>query len=558
MKMKHIISKSYKFLCFALPAIIIGSCSDDYLNFQPIAAESSASFYLTMAQAEQAVTAAYSTLVSRTAWDMSISIYLGDVTSNDCEAGGDYENEVPGIEELNRFTYLPTNGTISEAYGVLYRGIYFCNLAMEKIPNVLVVDPQANEAIINRRIGELKFLRALNYLYLTHIFGEVPFVDHVLTADEYFQPRAPLRKIFDLIEQDLKDAINILPERGALSSADIGRASKGAAKALLARMYLFESSYARYYDNDPRLVNLNERWSEVLDYCNQVIESEQYHLVGTEGETYPTWHGSKTDGFRYIFTVEGENSPETVFEIQYIQDGLGYTYTRAGSACQWVSPRYYINADGQSTNTPYWGLGWPTEALVSTFDPADPRLQTTVTSEGDSVEIGQGLRFPISFSNCPTGYYQNKYVLSAEQFADVTSHGWHKSPYNFKLIRYADVYLMAAEAALVLGQDEEALTDINAVRTRARMCGGPGNTSPANLTTISFQDIVDERQMELACEGRRFYDLVRWNLATELIGGTETSGGFPIQFESPKYDFMALPASEVTLSNGALEQYPGW
>jgi starch-binding outer membrane protein, SusD/RagB family len=556
--MKSIFIKSYRLLFFILPGIMIGSCSDDWLDFQPIAAESSGSFYLTMAQAEQAVTAAYSTLATITAWDMDISIYLGDVPSPDCEAGGDYENEVPGVEELNRFTLQPSSGIVSTAYGVLYRGIYFSNLAIEKIPHVLEVDENASETIINRRIGELKFLRALNYLYLTHIFGEVPLVDHVLTAEEYEQPRAPLRQIFDLIEQDLLDAIEVLPERGSLSSADIGRASKGAAKALLARMYLFESSYARYYENDNRFANLNERWGDVLEYCSQVIESDQYQLVGIDGTTWPTWHGPNTDGFRYIFTVEGDNCAESVFEIQYIQDGLSYTNTRAGSACQWVSPRYYLNSSGASLNTPYWGLGWPTEALVSTFDPNDPRLQTTVSSEGDSVEIGEGLRYPISFSNAPTGYYQNKYVLSARQFADVQSHAWHKSPYNFKLIRYADVYLMAAEASLMLGNDADARDYINVVRLRARMCGAPGNTSPEDLSSVSFDDIVRERQMELACEGRRFWDLVRWNLADDYIAGTETAGGFPIQYEPLKNEFMPLPALEVSLSNGALEQYQGW
>jgi hypothetical protein len=114
----------------------------------------------------------------------------------------------------------------------------------------------------------------------------------------------------------LLDAIEILPERGSLSPADIGRATKGAAKALLARMYLFESSYAHYYQGDSRFANLNERWAEVLDYCTQVIESGQYHLVGSMVKHIPPGTAPNTDGFRYIFTVEGDNSPEGVFEIQ--------------------------------------------------------------------------------------------------------------------------------------------------------------------------------------------------------------------------------------------------
>lgn len=555
MKMKYSIIRLFTFFIAVFVGIMINSCSDDFLDFQPIAAENSSSFYLTMGQAEQAVTAAYSTLVSRTAWDRDIT-FMGDVTSDDCESGGDFENEVPDFEVFNRFTHIPSSTHIDDVWGILFKGIYLSNLAMEKIPYVLEVDPNANETIINRRLAELKFLRALNYLYLTHVFGEVPLADHVLSSDEYSMSRAPLRDIFDLIEKDLTEAIPDLPERSGLSAADIGRATKGAARALLARMYLFESSYAHYYNGDARFANLNERWDEVLQYCEQVINSNEYKLIGTDGETYNTWHGPNTNGFRYIFTVEGENSQESVFEIQYINDGLDYTHTRAGSLIQWVSPRYYTNASGNQTNTPYWGLGWINPALANMFEEGDPRFKVTASQEGDSVEINGGLRFPINFGNCPTGYYQNKYVLAASQFADAQGHGWQKSPYNFKLIRYADVVLMAAEAAFMMSQNTKALDYVNLVRKRARMCGT--TNVPADLPAVSFQDIVDERRREFATEGRRFFDLVRWNLASQQLSGTSTAGGNAILFESPKNDFMPIPAEEVAISSGSLVQYPGW
>jgi len=550
--------KTYKLLFFILPAIIVGSCTDDYLEFQPIAAESSGSFYLTMAQAEQAVTAAYSTLSTRTAWDRDIPLYVCDVAGPDLEAGGDSENEVPEAEVFNRFTVLPSSVVLDNTYGVLFRGVYFCNLALEKIPRVIDLDENADEALIKRRIAELKFLRAFNYLYLTHIFGEVPLADHVLAAEEYVQPRATFRALFDFMEQDLLDAIAVLPERSGLSSADIGRATRGAAKALLARLYLFESSYARYYNGEAPFTDLNERWDDVLEYCSQVIESGEYFLVGSDGQRFPTWHGPETDGFRYIFSVEGENSPESVFEIQYILDGLGYTSTRGGSLAQWTSPRYIIDTTGAEVLGPYWGLGWPTQALVDQFDPADPRLKTTVCMEGDSVVVQRGQKVPVGFSHTETGYYLNKYVLSAQQFADVTSHTWHKSPYNFKHIRIADVYLMASEAALMLNRQDVALDYINAVRTRARMCGAPGNTIPADLSTLTFEDIVRERRCELAAEGRSYWDLVRWNLADDYLLGAETAGGFPLEFEVPKNLFMPLPEVEISLSGGVLTQYPGW
>ncbi len=563
--MKYSIIK--KITVIGLLGFIFDSCSDDILDFQPIAAENSSSFYLTMNQAEQAVTAAYSTLDHIANWDRDVVMIFGDVPSDDCESGGDFENEVPNFEEFNRMTHLPSNNSLRDVYGVLFRGIYFSNLAMEKIPNVINTDPDADAGLIEKRIGELKFLRALNYIYLIHIYGEVPFVDRVLGAEEYSQPRSTFRALFDLIESDLKFAISVLPERWPSvsvneitrirSGSDVGRATKGAAQALLARMYLFESSYARYYPGDSRFEGLRERWDEALDYSEQVINSEEYQLVGIEGDKFNTWWGSNTNGYRYIFTVEGDNCLESVFEIQYIQDLLGYGNTRAGSLVQWTSARYCQKGTTSST-TGYWGLGWPTESLASSFEPGDPRFEVAIATEGDSIEIAGGERYPIFFDDyhCPTGYYQRKYELAASQFADFGL-GWHNSPYNIKLIRLGEVYLNAAEAALMLNDNAKALEYINMVRTRARNCGNTG--VPANLEgPVTFEQIVNERRVELACEGHRFFDIVRWNLAVQYIDGSATAKGFPIVFESPKNDFQPLPANEVSLSGGVLKQYPGW
>jgi hypothetical protein len=563
--MKYSIIK--KITGIVLLGFIFDSCSDDILDFQPIAAENSSSFYLTMSQAEQAVTAAYSTLAHIANWDRDVVMIFGDVPSDDCESGGDFENEVPNFEEFNRMTHLPSNNSLRDVYGVLFRGVYFSNLAMEKISNVVNTDPNADAGLIEKRLGELKFLRALNYLYLTHIYGEVPFVDHVLGAEEYNQPRSAFRALFDLIESDLKSAISVLPERWPSVSidetrklrlgADVGRATKGAAKALLARMYLFESSYARNYPGDSRFEGLRERWDEALDYSEQVINSGEYNLVGIEGDTFNTWWGPNTNGYRYIFTVEGDNCLESIFEIQYIQDLLGYGYTRAGSLVQWTSARWCLKGT-EPSRTPYWGLGWPTESLASSFETGDPRFKVAIATEGDSIEVSEGERYPIYFDNyhCPTGYYQRKYELAGSQFQDLLR-GWHNSPYNIKLIRLGEVYLNAAEAAFMLNDNAKALNYINTVRTRARNCGNTG--VPTDLTgNVTFEQLVNERRVELSCEGHRFFDLVRWNLAKQYIDGSTTAGGFPIVFESPKNDFMPLPANEVSLSGGVLKQYSGW
>ncbi len=555
--MKKIIKKIYRLSLIALAGYTVFSCGDDFLDFDPVAAENSGSFYIRMDQVEQAVTAAYSTLVARTCWDRNILLYLGETPGPDAAAGGDYENEVPEAEVFNTHRLLPTSPVLEETYGNLFRGIHFSNLAMENIPRVLETDPNADAALINRRIAELKFLRALNYLYTTHIFGQVPLVDHVLAPSEYFMDVSTIGEIYDLIEQDLTEAIPVLPEKSALNDANIGRATKGAAKALLARKLLFESSYARNYPGDARFGEMSERWQEVLDLCEDIMTSGEYSLVGYNGETFSTWRDTvATNGYAYIFTVEGENCPESVFEVQYINDGVGYTNSRAGSIVQWTSARY-CDINGTQQQTGYWGLGWPTVYHVDKYEAGDIRFKTNVAAPGDSIEIAGGARWPINFDNSATGYYLRKFELSAEQFSDAGGHGWQKSPYNHKLIRYSDVLLMAAEAAIMVGNNADATTYINMVRTRARNCGG--GAVPADLTgTITLEQLILERQIELAFEGRRYFDMVRWRIAEEEIDGSTTAMGIPISYSSPKDDFQPLPQREITASNGNLTQHEGW
>jgi hypothetical protein len=549
--------KIYKILAILTIVLWVSSCGDEYLDVPPQGALTSGAFYKTMVQAEEAVTTAYGMFCKTTAWDRDAILTFGDVPSDDAEAGGDYENEVPGTEEFNRFTFLPTNGAFGEMYGILYRGIYFANMAMERIPEVLETDPNADPAIINQRIGELKFIRAINHLYLVQFFGEVPLVDHLLAPSEYTKERATQEELYTFIEQDLLEAIPMLKEKSELAPEDIGRATKGAAKALLARAYLFESSLAHYYPGDARFTGLTSKWQDVLDVCEDLIASNEYRLVGSDGETYDTWHGPQTNGYRFMFTVEGDNNDESIFEVQYINDEKNYANTRAGSLVQWTSPRYYTNASGIKTNTPYWGLGWPTQSLADEFEPGDIRFHTCIAQPGDSIQINLGINVPINFSNTATGYYMNKYTCSAAQFADAGGHGWQKSPANGKLLRLGEVYLMAAEAAIMLNRNDLALNYINAIRSRARACGG--GTGPADLTgTITMDQLIHERRVEMAFEGRRFFDLVRWNKAVQTFQNASTPGGYPIIFESPKYDFYPLPAREITVSNGALEQRYGW
>jgi hypothetical protein len=158
---------------------------------------------------------------------------------------------------------------------------------------------------------------------------------------------------------------------------------------------------------------------------------------------------------------------------------------------------------------------------------------------------------------------QAKYECFGNEYTALGA-GWGESPMNIRILRYADVILVAAEAAIMTGNNDKAIQYLNMVRTRARMCGPAGNTVPANYEagyTVTMDDLIHDRRLELAMEGHRFYDLVRWNKATERLSNSSiilTSGPTTCSFQSPKNDFYPIPQSEVNKSQGKLLQYPGW
>ncbi|NLU37476.1 MAG: RagB/SusD family nutrient uptake outer membrane protein [Bacteroidales bacterium] len=543
------------YMSLLLLGVFSHSCTSEFLELNPIAAENEAAFYKTMAHADQAIIACYSQFNNTGVWCKDLLMGFGDIASDDAEAGGDFVNEVPDMENLNRLVLEKTDGKLSDTYGTLYRHINFANIAIDRLPSIAETDPDVDMDLLNKRIGEAKFIRAIAHFYLTIVFGEVPLVDHILGPSEYTMGRAKLKDIYNLIEQDCKDAMAVLPERGGWNGEE-GRATKGAAQALLARMCLYESSYAKYYKGqDSRFDGCTERWADVVNYCEQVMNSGKYKLVGIDGEKYETWRSPQTNGYRYIFTSQGDHSPETVFEITCLQEGLGNAGARGHSLAKWSTSRYYFDENGKESSTNYWGLGLPNPELIQLFGDGDIRRETTMSFEGDTswIEIAGGKRYTPSFSHSVTKTYQKKWECSAEEYIDHSAE-WMHAPSNIKLIRYSDVYLMAAEAALMLGDNPKALAYVNKVRERARMCGTSG--LPAALTSVSLNDIILERRLEFAGEGHRMFDIVRWNIAADVI--KQTYDGTPIEYVRGKHEFQPLPQREVDLSEGKLVQYPGW
>ena len=568
--MKRKMKTSYitKVVIFFVLGAVALACSDSFIETKPIATATEESFYTTMAAAEMATTACYSAFNIEKVWDLSILMTLGSIASDEAEAGAGGKTDVIEFQHVDQLRHTPQEANVFEwTWGYLFRAIGYCNVALEKIPGITVeMDASYDEALLTKRLGEIHFVRAINYFTLTQMYGGVPKVDHVLGPSEYNTPRSSIAEIYTLIKSDLKQAIAVLPEKSEYSASDIGRATKGAARALLAKVYLYESSYAKYYSGDSRFEGLTERWDSAAYWAEQVITSNQYELVGINGERFDTWKGANTTGYQYIFMKDANNSPEGVFEIQNVQDGRGSYNTRGEGLIRWCAPRK-VNLLVNNTADGYdYGWGWwcPTDFLVNSYEEGDPRYKATVIEETDSLLIyvsadgaGVAKRTPnYSILRDGTGLHRNshKYECSYEEFWQ-SSQTWGDGPIDLKIIRYADVVLFAAEANFEAGNQSKALEYINMVRKRARMSGNTGK--PEDLTSLTHDDIVHERLVELAMEGHRFFDLVRWNLADKYLNHTLADGD-QITFVPGKHEFYPIPDSEITLSKGSLEQNPGW
>ncbi len=560
-------------IALTAPLLII-SCTDDFLDTKLTGAATEETYYSTMSGLSQLVTGTYAGINVCPAGlhnlDMMYIAY-GSIASDEAEAGGeqggndivDFQNWDQGNPQSAESKAVTDNN-----WGYNYKVIDRANQTLTGIAyyreknSGMVAD---TAALLNRFEGEMKFLRAFSHFKLTQIYGGIIIVDHVLGSTEYSLPRNTVAECLHFVQQELLEAIDLLPEKDAYSASDMGRATKGAAEALLAKAYLYEASYAENYPGDARFAGCENTYSKALEYAEIVINTDKYSLVGIKGETFDTYwnqngstmYPTSTPGYRYIFTTAGENSGESIFEIQSINDGQNYMLSRGTYLTIYTTVRNY----GAGT-TLGWGFNCPTEDLLNAYEEGDPRKMVTIGENGDPVFIADAWS-TLDCHQSPTNMIGRKYEGSpADYWSTRSSDG--NGPVNFPYIRYADVVLMAAEAAFKTDDNGKALTYVNMVRKRAR--NGALTGVPADLLAITFDDIVNERLCELALEGHRFFDLVRWGkqevmIGQELqkwLGGAAQESPVSNSFTIGVNEFFPIPLTEIINSNGGLVQYPGY
>ncbi|MDX1909070.1 MAG: RagB/SusD family nutrient uptake outer membrane protein [Bacteroidia bacterium] len=475
-------------------ALMLGGCFNEFLEVKPLGQLTSDNFFQTEEHAVWATNAAYEQLRS---WDVHVFSYLGltDILSDDADKGST-PSDATFLLELDNFTFDPGNLAIATVWKGYYRGIFRANIAIQKIPAI-----EMDEALKARLIAECQFLRAYYYLNLVRWFGDLPLVTEPLPQEEYKQNRVPAAAIYAQIIQDLEAAAAVLPERSAYAGADAGRATRGAALGMLARAYLTQGNMAL-----------------ALQYAEAVINSGEYALL-------PDYAG--------IFLPEGENSEESLFEIQ------AAAFETGGGGTQ------YNEVQGvRGTPNLGWGFNRPSDDLLQSYEPGDPRREATILYVGEVLPDGSAI-----VQDNP-GIFGERYNQKA--WIPTGAGGNGNGGGNIRVLRYADILLIAAEALNELGRSAEALPYLNAVRARARagsifVLKDVTTTDQATLRTLIWR----ERRAELAMEQGRWFDLQRQGRAGTVMQALGKN------FVTGKHELLPLPQSEIDIS-GTLTQNPGY
>lgn len=434
------------------------------------------------------------------------------VRSEDSEKGSDVTDGADNAEMWDNFQYTATNGTLNAYWTHCYTTIYQCNEILDDIANS--DDP---DNIDNVRVkGEALFFRAYCYFNLVRAWGDVPLVTYkVSDASEVNVPKSPAADIYEQIDNDLDEAEKCLPLRW--DSDYTGRVTWGAARSLHARTYMMR--------ND---------WANMYTAATEVINSGVYGL---------------TTPVDKIFTVDGENCDASVFELQCeATDALPADLSIGSQFCEVQG----VRGAGD------WNLGWgwhmATKECGEAFEEGDPRKNATllyfrrsesepITPENTNEPYGES---PVS--TAMGAYYNKKAYTEPELRARYTKGGFWV---NIRLIRYPDVLLMAAEAANEQGLTSEALNYLEQVRAHAR---GNLDVLP-RVTTTNYTELRDairhERRVELALEPDRFYDLVRWGIAKEVLGAAGKN------YED-KNALLPIPQEQIDRSGGVLVQNPNY
>lgn len=549
--------------------LLFASCGEEFLDTENLTEKDLGNYYSNQTDVSEALTGIYSTLPLD--FGANHPILVANILSDDCFSGGG-TNDIQTIA-MDQFEFV-TEDQYLNLYQTSYSGIGRANALIEAFIND---QPQFDEEEDKKQaLGEAYFLRAYLYFRLAKFFGEVPLD---LNTDLDFLGKSTASEIYAQIASDLKLAIeNLQPNPYTVGASETrGHASKWAAEALMARVYLF---YTGYYGQStlPSADGGTVTQSDVVGWLEDLMQNSGHELVPDYRSLWPYSElEENVDGYFYAndVTWAGDGNIESVFAIKYSPYGdWGNTgrlsFSNQLSLFTSMRQENYLPPFGNG-----WGIGSVNPQLRDSYEAADPRRLYTIIDNMDANEgtVADG-SYVWGFDNCAneTGLWNKKYTSIVRDLDDPATtdeneagDGSYSGMFYFMyggndnnqlfnmqddvMIRYADVLLMHSE---LTGTN----TGLNLVRARVGL--------PA--VAYSLDAIKAERRHELALEGHRWFDLLRWGDAETAINSANgqvsvrTVGNrhaYEVSF-NPNRVFVKIPESEVALSQGNLEQNPGW
>lgn len=490
----------------AFSIVLVSACSDSFLD---VKVQGGVTTKTDPNLAQKLVTGVYNSLLQGDAFGNGDVHGWGFITvtstiSDDADKGSTADDQMVRVGDIDNFTVTPTNQFVETLWSGHYNSIGAANQAIQALKTAAIDEEEKV-----RLMGEVRFIRGYIYFNLVRMFGGVPLVLRVpkdaqdANSDPSFQTRAPIAVVYDSIERDMQFAIDNLPLK---SQSVKGHVNKGTAQAMLAKVYMYQGN-----------------WPKVHELTSEVITSGQYRLV----LDYAT-----------IWRQVGDNNEESIFEIQTgefnnenldIDNYIVSQGPRVGGAGGWDDLGY--------------GFNNPSASLLAAYEPNDLRKAATIIEiDNSGTHVGtvlwDGFRIPSSDSVQNLFYNYKAYTSrEKEKFARPQS---KNRPKNIRILRYADVLLMNAEAILNGGGAGDADAQVNAVRVRAGLPTKSG---------VTIDDVWQERHIEFAMEHDRFWDIVRQGRAAQVMLAAGKTN-----FVAGKHELLPIPNSQIVLSGGLLTQ----